>query len=284
MRIIALSDISAWNGYGRLVETVKPRVTVLAGDLTSDGGAEFWRTALEVIPAFRADRQRLRKRLGVTTGPRGDYEIIPRESYEEYRDAIRALERQHRITEPFLAARKRLHVDKFYAFLRRAGKLSTVLLVKGDHDDDFPDDYDVTKIDAIPGCQEISGKTTTVEGLTFLGLGFEQAGFRRPLRQFIRDFRGAVDVVIAHPPHENVKIVAELKPRLLIRGHFGTGRYSIGGVPSVFTASGHAVINLGRTGAPRIRSEGKRWEEFFRNRWAWLEPYPGQASQPTVVQ
>ena len=284
MRILALSDISAWDRYGLLVETVKPRVTVLAGDLTSDGGAEFWRTALEVIPSFRADRRGLRKRLGVTTGLRGDYEIIPRESYEEYRDAIRALERQHRTTEPFLAARKRLHVDKFYAFLRHAGKLSTVLVVKGDHDADFSGDYDVTKIDLIPGCQEISGKTTTVEGLTFLGLGFEQAGFRRPLRQFIRDFRGAVDVVIAHPPHENVQIVAELKPRLLIRGHFGTGRYSIGGVPSVFTASGHAVINLGLTGAPRIRSEGKRWEEFFRNRWAWLEPYPGHASQPTVLQ
>lgn len=284
MKILALSDISSWDRYTRLIETEKPRVTVLAGDLTSDGGAEFWRTALEVIPAFRGDRRTLRKRLGVTTGPRGDYEIIPRDTYEEYRDAIRALERQHRTTKAFLTARKKLHVDKFYAFLRRAGKISTVLVVKGDHDDDFPGDYDVTKIDAIPGCQEISGKTTTVEGLTFLGLGFDQAGFRRPLRRFIKDLRGGVDVVIAHPPHENVQIVAELKPRLLIRGHFGTGRYSIGGVPSVFTASGHAVISLGRTGAPRIRSEGKRWEGFFRGRWPWLEPYSGQATQPTGLQ
>jgi 3',5'-cyclic AMP phosphodiesterase CpdA len=284
MKILALSDISAWDRYSRLVETVRPRVTVLAGDLTSDGGAEFWRTALEVIPGFRADRRALRKRLGVTTGPRGDYEIVPRETYEEYRDAIRALERQHRTTAPFLAARKRLHVDKFYAFLRHAGKRSTVLVVKGDHDDDFPADYDGMKIDAIPGCMEISGKTATVDGLTFLGLGYEQAGFRRPLRQFIRDFRGSVDVVIAHPPHENVPIVAELKPRLLIRGHFGTGRYSIGGIPSVFTASGHATITLGRTGAPRIRSEGKRWEGFFRERWAWLQPYPNQTSLPAALQ
>lgn len=168
MRIFAISDISAWDDYKRLVDTVKPRVTVLAGDLTSDGGAEFWRTALEVSRAFRKERSALRKRLGVTTGPRGNYEIIPRQSSDEYRDAMRALEHQHRKTKAFLAAQKKLHVDKFYAFLRHAGRLSTVLVVKGDHDDDFAADYQPAKIDAIPGYREISGKTAIVNGLTFL--------------------------------------------------------------------------------------------------------------------
>src|SRR6266853_298405 len=54
-----------------------------------------------------------------------------------------------------LVNRKRMHVDKFYAFLHHAGKVSKVLVTKGDHD---ADDYDSRRINKIPGCQEISGK------------------------------------------------------------------------------------------------------------------------------
>ena len=251
----------------------------MAGDLTSDGHAAFWHRALEAIPEFRAEREAVRQRLGVTTSRRFGYETIPRSSLDDYHIAIDELEQRYTRTEAFLVARKRLHVDKFYAFLRHAGRFSTVLVVKGDHDDDFAGDYDCARINAIPGCREISGETVTVGRAVFLGLGFPQCGFRRPLRQFIQNLKDRVDVVIAHPPHRNVCLVSELNPRLLIRGHFGGGRYLINGVPTVFTSSAYAVIDLRRTQPPLIRTAGESWERLYRKRYEWLSAYPRAASR-----
>lgn len=256
-----------------------PAVIALAGDLTSDGTAEFWDTALEAIPAFRRGMDALRRRLGVTTSPTEGYDIIPRTSVDEFRQARWSLEHRHRNTRAFQLARKKLHVNKFYAFLRYAGKQATVLVVKGDHDDDFAGDYDSRKINSIPGCYEISGKTYSVNRLTFLGLGFAQAGYRRPLRQLVLEQKGKVDIVIAHAPQKNVRIVADLEPRLLIRGHFGGGRHLIDQVPSVFTAGGDAIIDTRRKGHPRIRFFQEdpcepTWEQLLRKDYPWLSPYP----------
>jgi len=67
------------------------------------------------------------------------------------------------------------HVESFYKFLRRSGVFSKVLVVKGNHDEDFEGDYSPEKINGIPGCFEISGKTIEVGGRLFLGLGFREA-------------------------------------------------------------------------------------------------------------
>lgn len=275
MRILALSDARHWNGYKLLVNRFKPAVIALAGDLTSDGHAHFWRTALEAIPGFRREKAGLRQRLGVVSDPDQGYDIIPRKSLDEYRESMQTLESRYRHTPAFLAARKRMHVDKFYDFLKYAGRLSIVLVVKGDHDDDFEGDYNAQRIDRIPGCREISGKVHTVRGSLFLGMGFEEAGYRRPLRGFIADYKGRVDVVIAHAPQKNVRLLAELRPRLLIRGHYAGGRHLIDGIPSVFTSAGHAIIETRRHGAPRIcATDGEWWEKNLKRDYDWLLPYP----------
>jgi hypothetical protein len=189
-------------------------------------------------------------------------------------DRLRSLEDRYRKTRSFLAARKRMHVDKFYGFLEHAGRVSSVLVVKGDHDDDFPRDYDCRRIDAIRGCREISGKIGTVGGWKFLGLGFDQAGYRRPLREIISKFKDTVGVVVAHAPQKNVQLLAKLCPRLIIRGHFGGGRFLIDGVPAVFTSSDYAMIEITKTTLPRIRCAADWWERDLRRTYSWLRPYP----------
>ncbi len=265
MRILAFSDVYRWNGYKRLVERYKPQIVALAGDLTSDGGAHFWRAALEYVPEYKKKIEALhmerirclwRENQPALAQRRKRHVHVPLRpgpATREVMDRLRELrDRAHK--EPaYLAARQRMHVKRFYDFLRYAGRASTVLVVKGDHDDDFPGDYDPSRIDGIPGCHEISGKTYVFGKLVFLGLGFQQAGYRRPLRRFIGDFRGRVGIVIAHVPEKNLRLVTELRPNLLIRGHFGYGRHVIDGVAAAFTSKAHAIIEIGSTGSPRIQ-------------------------------
>jgi hypothetical protein len=85
--------------------------------------------------------------------------------------------------------------------------------------------------------------------------------------------------VIAHAPQRNVRLLAELRPRLMIRGHLGGGQYLIDGVPSVFTSSGYAMVEIERHGTPRIRSSSPRarwWEASLRRDYDWLRPYPNR--------
>jgi hypothetical protein len=191
-----------------------------------------------------------------------------------------ALKKRFRDSPEFTKARHKLHTSKFYSFLRFAGERAVVLVVKGDHDDDFPGDYQSSRINRIGGCQEISGKTARIEDLTFLGLGYDQAGFRIPLREFIRQYQGAVDIIITHPPQKNVPIVAELRPRLLIRGHSGGGSYLVNGVPTVFTACGHALIDISSSGLPTVLSTARFSESFLLEKYDWLAPYPTKPKAP----
>ena len=177
----------------------------------------------------------------------------PFRDVHEFMEHLSELKTRYKRTPAFLAARKRMHVDKFYDFLRYAGRKCQVVVVKGDHDDDFPGDYEPQRIDEIPNCREISGKTFTFGEWTFLGLGFQQAGYRRTLRSIIADFKGRAGIVIAHAPQKNVCLITELRPRLLIRGHHGSGHGLIDGIPAAFTAHEHAIIEIGRTGAARIQ-------------------------------
>jgi hypothetical protein len=201
MRILAFSDVGNWNGYARVVRQHQPTVVILAGDLTSDGGADFWHSALEAIPAYRTKRRALERKLSKFRAESKRLAVW---------DEIYALQDHYRDTSAFLAARRRLHVDRFYRFLKRVGSVAQVLVVKGDHDDDFPGDYQLERINAIAGCTEISGKTCAIGGWTFLGLGFDQAALRRPLRAMIAQFRGKAEIVVAHAPQKNVELLAAL--------------------------------------------------------------------------
>lgn len=280
MRILAFSDVCRWEEYERLVDHCKPDVVALAGDLTSDGFAAFWNDALQFVPEFLKKKRALFRRFGaiehdgviqVRSTSAGSMAFLSR---------LGELKQRYRKTSAFRKARKRIHVNKFYDFLRYAGRRSTVLVVAGDHEDDFVGDYDARRVNRISGCREISGKLCAVEGQTFLGLGFEQGGFRRPLRALISTLRDHVDVLIAHAPQRNVRLLAEFKPRLIIRGHFGWGAYLIDGIPTVFTSAGHAIIDIGKRGPPRIRQSSHATFADLSQDYDWLRPYPKNRYHP----
>jgi hypothetical protein len=275
MRILAFSDVVRWDGYKALIAEHQPQVVALAGDLTSDGGAAFWSDAFEAIPEYRAAKRDELHRLGISVrkDDQSDIDIIRGGSLKDIMGVEDALKRSFQETPEFKKARRKLHTNRFYSFLKFAGQTAIVLVVKGDHDDDFFGDYQSRRINRIEGCHEISGRTVIVGGTTFLGLGYDQAALRRPLREFVRRYQGEVDVVIAHPPHRNVPIIAELRPQLLVRGHSGGGRYLINDVPTVFTCFGHALIDLSSSHLPTIHASSSS-ETYYLERYDWLSRYP----------
>src|SRR6202162_3322635 len=139
MRILAFSDVHRWEGYEDLVNEHRPDMIVLAGDLTSDGNAAFWSEALQHIPEFAKRKSELLRRYGQVEREKGFYVSVaaPERLCNHFSHDLGELEDRYRKTKDFLEARKRIHVDKFYSFLRHAGKMTRVLLTKGDHDDDF---------------------------------------------------------------------------------------------------------------------------------------------------
>lgn len=286
MRILAISDVARWEGYEELVVKHRPQVVTLAGDLTSDGHAAFWTDAFEAIPEYRTAKQAALRRLGITVkyDRDADLDVIWGGSLRDVMSVEYTVKKRFKDTPEFTKARRNLHTNKFYSFLRFAGQRATVLVVKGDHDEDFPGEYKPSRINRIAGCREISGKIVNVEGLTFLGLGFDEAGLRTPLREFVRKYAGSVDVVITHTPHRNVPIVAELKPRLLVRGHYGCGRYLVNGVPSVFTSGCPAVIEMAGPSLPAIHISCRLSESYLAQEYDWISPYPlaaGPLGQPS---
>jgi len=286
MRILAFSDVYRWEGYEDLVHKHKPDIVVLAGDLTSDGNTAYSEGVLELVPGFAKEKSELFRKYkrvdmgdGMSSGP-----VMSDKLRTKFYNDQRELDNRYEGTKDFkelLEARRKTHVEMFYAFLRHAGKLSKVLVTKGDHD---TDDYDSSRINKIPGCQEISGKAYTWNRCVFLGLGFAQAGYRSPLRSLIADFKGRAEIVIAHSPQRNVRLIAEIRPKLLIRGHFGSGQYMVDGIPTVFTSDlNHVVIEIGRAGLPRIRGfrslsrelKGDSWsDKHLRRKYPWLGRYP----------
>jgi hypothetical protein len=126
----------------------------LAGDLTSDGFASFWSEAIEQISEYQDELKKLNinfKREGNITS----YQWVGRKpkKYENKHilDIVDEVKKKYRDSKEFLNTRKRIHVYKFYQFLEFAGQKSQVLVVKGDHDEDFEGDYVPGRIDKTAG-------------------------------------------------------------------------------------------------------------------------------------
>jgi len=266
VRILALSDVYRWEDCDQLADKYKPDIVALAGDLTSDGIAAFWNDALELIPKFKRKRRALYerakrikrrrcKKCPICGNPRSPYKVWEFERHMEFLffDHARQLAEHYRGTKAFAAVQREIHVEKFYAFLKRAGKRAVVLVVKGDHDDDFPGAYDLGRINRIPGCHEISGETYRAQGHLFLGVSYQCIGYRTISRSLLEKFPEKGGIVLAHARERNVHLLADLVPKLIIRGHFGFGQHRIGGVPAVFTSGGYAIVDIAKAGAPRIR-------------------------------
>jgi hypothetical protein len=138
---------------------------------------------------------------------------------------------------------RKTHVKGFYDFLVYAGGKSKVLLVKGNHDDEFEGEYSPQKINGILGCVEISGKIIEWSGYSFLGLGYNDAHNRRKLIRMSEELTGKVDIVLMHG--ENIRLVSLLKPRLIIKGGLTLEARLVNDVPAVFTGpESYAVIEL----------------------------------------
>jgi len=311
MKILAISDVREWN-HEPLLRKYRPDVVALAGDLVNDGFASVGSRAYELIPEFKRAKKKLiavfvreaRQLPELRQKPKAFIEAMTGNMFQlpHQEETIRAVKQlrqrfeqvvenireQHRGTTAHNTARWKLHVSKFYEFLRIAGKISTVLVVRGDHDDDYSGDYLPDKINALPGCIEISGNIQSVGGVCFLGLGYDECHYRTKLSQLLRTARP--DVVIAHAPQRNMDLIAKFSPRVLIRGHFGFGRYLVGGNPAVFTAGPHhALIELqvnGSTAISLFDKDRSKYTEMTHSscrpwftdtsefeRYSWLKPY-----------
>lgn len=296
---MAISDVVEWEGYEELLRKYRPDVVALAGDLVSDGFASFHSRAWDLVPQFRHSRRKLMKKFGIGGG--GDVFRSTRAStdatfyarYDRFRVQLDSLKRKLESTTAFAKARWRLHVSKFYEFLKNAGKQASVLVVKGDHDNDFANDYRADEISCIPGCSEITGQCLTLSGMRFFGLGWDQTHYLRQMRKYLADYADQVEVVIAHSEQSAMPLLGALRPNLLIRGHFGSGKYLVNGAPSVFTADAHhTVIDLIPSSLPKITQyqtdRGKNFRTLHKgscrpwfttesefDRYPWLAKYPG---------
>lgn len=292
LKILAISDIVRWEGYEKILDDTKPDVTILAGDLTSDGFASFWHDAVEQIPEFQKEKKKIMKKLGVVQVNKNFYSCSKDNRIEEWLDLLASLRKKYKKTKKFLEIRKKIHVDKFYNFLEYAGKKSKVLVVKGDHDEDFDKDYILEKINKIPDCKEITGRGIKVCGFSFIGLGFYETYDINMLNSIIEKFKGKVDIVITHCKQNRLPLISLLKPKLIIRGHFGSGKYLVNEIPAVFTQDvKYTIIELRNKKFPKIsqyiidkNNKKKRLKRgsckpLFSKLsefeiYEWLEPYP----------
>lgn len=318
LRILAISDVAEWD-HARLLKRYRPDVVVLGGDLVSDGYARFFRNALDEIPQYRKAKKALLTEFETAARRIPALRSVKRSVIMEYLERVRMvtqtkktedamrkivwdfeaklddLKDRFRATDAFRRARWKLHVNRFYSFLKHAGKTSKVLVVFGDHDHDFEGDYLPERIDAIPGCSEVSGKTLKIGNVTFLGLGFKECHYRTQLRNLLGSEKP--DVIVAHAEQANMDLIANFRAKLVIRGHFGVGRFLVGGSPALFTAGPHhSIIDFESDGPVHMKSFEKLNARAFReinrssckpwfttesefDRYSWLQPYPGTGGQ-----
>ncbi|MEK6954843.1 MAG: metallophosphoesterase [Candidatus Micrarchaeota archaeon] len=290
MKILAISDLGSWEGLKSIFDKTKPDVVALAGDLISDGFAEFRASVFEKIPKFKQERKILMKRFGVTLSKTGSY-CLNGNNFSVWADALDSLEDKYEASSEFEKIRKTIHTDKFYDFLRYAGKKSSVIVVKGDHDEDFKNEYNLELINSIRKCAEISGKLLNIDGMNFLGLGFNETHYFRVLRPLVKKYQNKVDVLVTHAEQERMPILSQFSPKLIIRGHFGSGKYYVNNIPSVFTADAYySTINIGFNGIIDIIQYAKNHDKkitilekgscapWFSNKsefeiYSWLKPY-----------
>jgi len=183
-----------------------------------------------------------------------------------------------------METRKGIHVDRFYQFLQHAGKRARVLVIKGNHDEDFENDYSPERISNIQGCEELSGKATEIDGIRFLGLGFTETRYLRLLNPLIRDHKEKADIVLTHGMR--LPLISSVNPKLIIKGGFSIGKCLVNQIPTVLTGGAHHTIigfEGGRsTGISQyvVDSDGKMslWKGFgptaWFSRYAWAKPYP----------
>lgn len=165
------------------------------------------------------------------------------ENHRVFHTFMNSVTEKYRATPEFHTSRLLGHVEKFYQALEDAANVcNRILVVSGNHDEYFKGDYDVERINRIANCREISGKIESHEGVVFLGLGFRETHYLRSLRPVVQIMEGQVDVILAHAEESRLPLIAGIDPVIIFRGHFGSGRSRIGGVPIVAAAFPSYVV------------------------------------------
>jgi Icc-related predicted phosphoesterase len=120
-----------------------------------------------------------------------------------------------------------MHVELFYEFLETAGrKTNQVYTVMGNHDKQF-EEYNASRINSIPGCNEISGTLVDVNNYKLLGLGYDETHYLRKLKPLLNEYSGSPDLILTHAEDKRLSLISDFKPKIVLRGHWGSGRYFV---------------------------------------------------------
>lgn len=207
--ILAVSDSQSWISFEEVMKNVNPDIVVFCGDVIAEGVAEYQTPSQEFIQRTIEE------------------ENLEHKSYFSNKDYIN---KKYWDSTDFIKARKK-HIKKFYEALELASKkCEHALIIRGNHDEyeEFPEEYDINKINSIQNCIEISGKMFQFSGIKFLGLSYTNCHYLKQLRPLIQGDKP--DIVIAHPEHRRLVTIAEYKPKLVIHGHCGIGYEQINGI------------------------------------------------------
>ena len=173
---------------------------------------------------------------------------VDRKFYKLYKE----LEEKTRYTTAFRNYVEK-HISGFYQALEHSSNAgSTVFVIKGDHDlhdlQDFPNAYSVKRINSFENIQEISGKIVNYENLRILGLGYMDTHYIQKLRSISKLYSSKVDVILTHAEQRRMpELACWLKPKIIIRGHFGIGITKIKDVivlASLGFPAGYAMMEL----------------------------------------
>lgn len=256
MKILVISDVINWKPYKKIFNQVKPEIVLLAGDLISDGFASFW--SMKDFKELEKQEKKLIKEYNVKVENKNGIlhvthlDISP-PGQISYLDAREELKRKLRKSKQFYEYVKKNHVEKFYEFIEFAGKKAHVLIVKGDHDSDFSKFYNIKKINSIPGCHEISGKLIEINKIKFLGLGHTHTHYLKKLKPLIEKYKNKIDVILCHSEQNKISRLKDFNPKLIVRGHFGIGRYKVLDTPAIFSqGADYSIIEYEINNKPKI--------------------------------
>jgi len=205
--LLAVSDARSWFFLKDIIEKEKPDITIFCGDIVDDGVAKFWQPSWEIIQKIIKENKL--KSYSILS----DYDLI-HEKYFKSKEFVKA---------------RRAHVKELYDALELASKKSKqVLVIKGNHDDEFSGAYNLRKIEHIKNCSEISGKLFSFKGIRFLGLSYKNCHYLTELRSLLGTSKP--HIIISHPEKNRWKDIAEYGPDLVIHGHHSFGFHKVGGV------------------------------------------------------
>jgi len=294
VKILFIADVNSWKDYITFLNHARPDIVMMGGDLVSDGGARFWNRMESLIfdiPELRKELlDFLHSHKSYLEFKKSDeYEkaveyiesgykericldesafvspmflvgsLIPHGSklHSDFIDLFSKLEQRARESPEFRDYVNDNHISKFYDALDQSSEIcKAVFVVMGDHDYyDFPGAYSLTRINSYKNVHEISGKNVVHENLRILGLGFMETHYLQKLRDLSDLHQDKVDIILTHAEQKRMlELAAWIRPKIVLRGHFGFGLVRI---KNVLVVQGQSMV------------ETKDGEIVNADTWVW---------------